>query len=74
MNENLRDIFKYFILIILSLSITYYAATSSVNVPVVLGIALFFMLLYIVNKFKLLKKLIDAFRITGRVNSKDKSM
>lgn len=58
MDERIIDILKYFFLTFVSLGLMYYIARSSLNLALILLISLAFTILYTLDKFKVLGKVL----------------
>lgn len=75
MNNKLYDVLKYTFLTFLSLEVIYFIAKSSFNFPLVAALTLLFTILYVINKFSLIRKIFfndKAFTLNRNTNkSKD---
>lgn len=58
MNVKIIDVLKYFFLTFFSLALMYYIARSSLNIGLVLLVSIAFTILYALDKFKVLGKLL----------------
>lgn len=58
MNEKVIDVLKYFFLTFASLELMYYIAKSSFNLPIVLLVTICFTILYTLDKYKVLRKIL----------------
>jgi len=75
MNDKIIDVLKYFFLTFFSLALMYYIAKSSFNLGLVLLISVAFTILYALDKFKVLGKLLFPSKKIGSENlNKDQSM
>lgn len=73
--KDIREIIKYFFLIFLSTEVTYYIAKGRLNLFLVLGVTVFFTILFALDKYKLFGGI--AFyprKIDNKTAKKDQAM